>query len=245
MSKSSKALNAFHLKIVAIIAMFINHIGHTFENVFNPPVWNFIYLAIGLLTFPIMAYLLVEGFHYTHSKWRYVGRLAIFWLISIIPFEALFKPGFPLPYFDNIMFTLMMGVLMMMALEKVKQPVLRKLLLPIFAMLTIFSDWQVFGILIIWGFYRNYQKPDGIRKVILPIFLAFGIIFGSALLLSPSLDNWSSFLAQFGILLTIPLLESYNGQRGYSPSWVKWGFYAFYPLHISLLWLLRFLILGQ
>ncbi|WP_229311268.1 hypothetical protein [Streptococcus sp. HF-1907] len=29
MSKSSKSLNAFHLNIVAIIAMFINHIGHT------------------------------------------------------------------------------------------------------------------------------------------------------------------------------------------------------------------------
>lgn len=86
---------------------------------------------------------------YTHSKWKYVGRMAIFWLISIIPFESLFNPGFPVPYFNNIMFTLMMGVLMMMCLEKAKQPVLNALLLPLFVMLTIFSDWEIFGILII------------------------------------------------------------------------------------------------
>ena len=57
-------IDAFHLKVIAIIAMFLNHVGHTFENVWNPPLWEFTYLTIGLLTFPIMAYLLVEGFFY-------------------------------------------------------------------------------------------------------------------------------------------------------------------------------------
>ncbi|EGJ37484.1 hypothetical protein HMPREF9396_0536 [Streptococcus sanguinis SK1059] len=45
--------------------------------------------------------------------------------------------------------------------------------------------------------------------------------------------------------MVIPLLEAYNGRRGYSPLWVKWGFYAFHPIHISLLWLIRFILLGH
>lgn len=138
-----------------------------------------------------------------------------------------------------------MGVLMMMALEKVKQPVFRALIVLIFALLPLFSDWKVYGILIIWGFYQNYQKPDGISKVIITTFLIMALLLGSNLLDGPTPYNLSCFLAQFGILLTIPLLKAYNKQRGYSPTWVKWGFYAFYPLHLSLLWLLRFLILGH
>ena len=77
------------------------------------------------------------------------------------------------------------------------------------------------------------------------IFLAFVLLYGSALLSYPSLENRTVFLAQFGILLVIPLLEAYNGQHGCSPLWVKWGFYSFYPLQISLLWLIRFILLGH
>ncbi|WP_422803895.1 hypothetical protein [Streptococcus sp. FT1-106] len=30
-------IDAFHLKVIAIIAMFLNHVGHTFENVSRLP----------------------------------------------------------------------------------------------------------------------------------------------------------------------------------------------------------------
>ncbi|WP_441316139.1 hypothetical protein [Enterococcus sp. 12E11_DIV0728] len=37
----------------------------------------------------------------------------------------------------------------------------------------------------------------------------------------------------------IPLLVGYNGKRGYSPNWVKWGFYLFYPSHLLIFSLIK------
>lgn len=42
-----KHLTSFHLKIIAIIAMTINHAGQIFAPQFNPPWWEFFYLTIG------------------------------------------------------------------------------------------------------------------------------------------------------------------------------------------------------
>lgn len=44
------------------------------------------------------------------------------------------------------------------------------------------------------------------------------------------------------MLIVIPLLVAYNGERGYLPSWIKWGFYSFYPLHLVALALILLVI---
>lgn len=73
-----KSIDGFKLKVVAIIAMLLNHIGSGFSLYQQSGLLFFFTEFIGKLTFPIMAYLLVEGFHYTHNQKRYVGRLAVF-----------------------------------------------------------------------------------------------------------------------------------------------------------------------
>lgn len=233
-------IDAFHLKVIAIIAMFLNHVGHTFENVWNPPLWEFTYLTIGLLTFPIMAYLLVEGFFYTRSRWKYAGRLFLFGLISLFPFHYLFE--FNWSFFNpinNIMFTLMLGVLMMMACEKVKNHFLQILILIFFILASITSDWNLFGIPIIFGFYRNHGKPENTKWVLGIICLLMMYLTFPKEWTATAAVEW---LSNLEILTVIPILAAYNGQRGYSSNWIKWGFYAFYPLHISLLLFIRILI---
>ncbi|MGT2742875.1 TraX family protein [Streptococcus plurextorum] len=240
-----KKLNAFHLKLIAIIAMLINHIGHTFEAYWTSPIWVFLYLAIGLLTFPIMAYLVVEGFFYTKNRWRYAGRLGIFSLISFVPFHFLFHPPFPLWPGNNIMFTLMMGVVMMMLLERFPKVSLQFLLLFLFIGLTIWSDWQFFGIPIIFTFYKcreNKQKFWLIPLISLLMLLLNLSVYGAYLSI-PVI--FATVFSNLGILLVLPILSTYNGYRGYSPNWVKWGFYIFYPLHLVLLLGLRWLLLGS
>lgn len=238
--KGRQSLDAFHLKVIAIIAMFINHIGHTFEMIWNPPFWEFIYLTIGMLTYPIMAYLVVEGFHYTRNRWKYAGRLGLFSVLSFYPFAFVFSfvlwPG------NNIMFTLMMGIFLMMLCEKFPDFIVQAILVVAFVMLTIVSDWNLFGIPLLYAFYKTHGKPKANKYILIATSLLMATI---SVFLSGGFVNWTAVIASsLGLLLAIPLLNAYNGQRGYSPMWVKWGFYAFYPAHIWVLWGGRLLFFG-
>lgn len=243
-----KKLNAFQLKMIAIIAMLINHTGHVFEKVWNPPAWALFYLFVGLLTFPIMAFLIVDGFYYTRNRWKYAGRLGIFSLLSFVPFHYAFSSSLPMWVGNNIMFTLMMGVIMMMVLEKSSSIWMDISVVIAFIFLTAWSDWQLFGIPIIYAFYRFRNSQQKFWVIPVVSLVMFALDWNAY---SPYLQaQWFGLLvkailaANLGILLVIPLLRQYNGQRGYSPIWVKWGFYSFYPLHIALLWGIRFMILG-
>ena len=83
--------------------------------------WLAVYVLLrvaGGLAFPIFAFLLVEGFLHTRDRKRYLAKLCVFALISEIPFDlALFGTPFYRGY-QNVFFTLAIGVAVMMGLEK-------------------------------------------------------------------------------------------------------------------------------
>lgn len=204
-----KKWNAFHLKMIAIVAMFINHLGHAFKFYYNPTWWENSYLTIGMLTFPIMAYLLVEGFFYTRNRLAYAVRLGIFSVISFLPYHYLFFPALPLWFGNNIMFSLMLGVLLMILCEKVSSSILQAIFLIISIMITSISDWGLFGVAIIFFLYKARGRSDAVKWVIIAnssiMFYIFYAIIG-----------WERAIVNLGMLGVIPLLSAYNGQRGYS-----------------------------
>ena len=55
-------MSSFVLKIIALISMFIDHLGYTLYQKFS----NFNY--IGRIAFPIFAFQISEGYKHTHSK---------------------------------------------------------------------------------------------------------------------------------------------------------------------------------
>ena len=67
-----KFLSNFDLKILAIITMTIDHIGA----IMYPNID--IFRIIGRVSFPIFAFLLVEGFKHTSNKHKYYIRLNLF-----------------------------------------------------------------------------------------------------------------------------------------------------------------------
>ena len=83
--------------------------------------WLAVYVLLRLaggLAFPIFAFLLVEGFLHTRDRKRYLAKLCVFALISEIPFDlALFGTPFYRGY-QNVFFTLAIGVAVMMGLEQ-------------------------------------------------------------------------------------------------------------------------------
>ncbi|MGX7419800.1 TraX family protein [Carnobacterium gallinarum] len=239
-----KNLTSFPLKIIAIVAMTLNHIGQAFHLGDYSEVLFFGTEFIGKLTFPIMAYLLVEGAYYTRSKWKYAGRLAIFWLLSIYPFHLIhaFNSAFgPIEFVNNIFFTLLMGLILIIFYEKTTNKWIHIGLVVLFSLLTIMSDWNLIGVIIIFGFYRI--KNPIVKKLIPPIY-ATVFLFSLMLLIfmiSPSSVPAYIVVSALGILMVIPLLLKYNGKRGYSPTWLKWGFYAYYPLHLLAIFIVKIL----
>ena len=75
-------LDTNFLKLVAILCMVVDHVGTVFFPGYPAFRW------VGRLAFPIFCYCLTVGLMYTHDIRRYLGRLAIFAVISQ-PFYAL------------------------------------------------------------------------------------------------------------------------------------------------------------
>jgi hypothetical protein len=49
-------------------------------------------------------------------------------------------------------------------------------------------------------------------------------------------------ILQLAVVLAIPVLAMYNGERGKSPQvnrFLKWAFYVYYPLHLLIIGLIR------
>ena len=74
----TKKIDSFQLKLLAITGMLINHMGIVFEWSRSMPTLPLFAISefVGKFTFPIMAYLLVEGYHYTRDVKKYaLGRI--------------------------------------------------------------------------------------------------------------------------------------------------------------------------
>ena len=77
-----KGLDANALKLIAIVAMTVDHVAWLlFPGYSTAPIAVFMHI-IGRMTCPMMCYFIAEGYHYTHSVRRYAARLFGFAFLS-------------------------------------------------------------------------------------------------------------------------------------------------------------------
>jgi len=243
-------LNAYQLKWIAIVAMFLQHMFIALSEIF-PSILVFPLYAVGGFTYPIMAYFVVEGYRHTSNLMRYILRIFVFGLIAL-PFHIV-ALGIPLgggnPYFYpwiNIMFSIILSLIVLVIYDKIKVRALFWLIyvVVIVPISFLFFEWYFIGttMVLLYHIIRN----ETVRRIVPPIVTAaFWLAFAWATGLDGfmNLENTDIFIARsdfqslmisFGIVcgLTSILLLSYNGERGKK---MKWLFYVFYPLHLFVL----------
>lgn len=210
-------IDSFALKMIAILSMLTDHIGAV---LFPEQV---IFRVIGRLAFPIFAYLLVEGFFYTHDIKKYMYRIGTLALLSEIPFD-LTANGVILEFgHQNVFFTLLIGLAMMYFLMKTvgrAQMIMVALLFFLIAD-ALRSDYGGVGVLLILCLYLF--REDMLWKVISVVVVNVVLMGG---------------LQMFAVFALIPIYL-HNGQQGRR---MKWFFYGFYPVHLFILFLVRMMI---
>lgn len=225
-------VNANTLKIIAIVAMFVDHFSRLVTEFGSSERW-IAHLA-GRLAAPLICFLIAEGHHYTSNKKRYIFRLFIFAIVSHVPYNLYF--GLGMFSATSVMWTLMLGVIALAVITKEDWNVLVRMTL--LGMLFIFSmpaNWHYIGVLwiIVFGLFREYPK----LKVV--IFVLVALVF----YILPGLQDVGLYASyRFGVLLTIPFFWWYNNKPGMRNAFTKWGFYWFYPFHLLLLFAVRLLM---
>ena len=133
--QENKGLSGSTLKMIAIVTMFIDHIGavivermlltgntgvYTYEQIY---ILDRVLRSIGRLGFPLFCFLLVEGFQHTKHVGKYACRLLVFALISEIPFNLAFSGSVFFSTYQNVFFTLLIGLITMWGCKQVEDRV--------------------------------------------------------------------------------------------------------------------------
>lgn len=226
-----KSLSGNTIKIIAIIAMIIDHIAWAFvsENTISAVVMH----TIGKITGPIMCYFIAEGNHYSKNRSKYVERLALFTLISHVPYNIFVNQGKITLLPTSVIFTLMCGLLALIAFEKIANKPLEIILVLLLLAMTYWADWAIFGVLFVLGFgifYGDFKK----QMIVFIILNLFKVVYYALFV-----DGISSYYLMvpriLSTILFVFILSLYNGTKGGS-KYSKWAFYIIYPL--------QFLIIG-
>ena len=217
------------LKMIALVIMFIDHIGAVIVQRtmamegFNHDFWSSLYWPIryvGRLAFPIFCFLLVEGFVHTSNVKKYLKGMLLFALISEIPFNlGIAGTLFSLEY-QNVFWELALGIMAMLSLEMIEkkksnywiQVVLRIAVIIVFAGIAevLNFDYGMYGIISIVALYAFREKR------------LMQLLIGAV-----------SFYWEPVAPLAFLLIALYNGKRGRN---IKYAFYIFYPTHLLILY---------
>lgn len=234
-----RGLTGNQIKWIAIVCMLIDHIAWAFVPFASAA--GQVMHVFGRITAPVMCFFIAEGYAHTRNVPRYAFRLGLFAVLSQFPF-TLFESG-KFQFVDwsagnetlSVIYTLFLSLLAVWVWDTVKNRLFRGVIVAGLCLLALPGDWMFFDILftlVFWIYRGNFKKQAigfifaAVLEEILSIF--FSIAAGS---------HVYSQLFQLGVLLCLPLLAQYNGERG-GGRYAKWAFYIFYPVHLLILGLI-------
>ena len=228
-------LNGNQLKLIAVVSMLCDHAAIRLLAYGLIPAlyavgedalaerWNQVFWILrsaGRMAFPIYVFLLTEGFCHTRNRRRYALRLGVFALISEIPFDLLVYGKIWDTHSQNVFFTLFLGYLAFCLINRFKEnPTMQLMSMLVLLAVSYFlkADYGYKGyVFLLIMFWLHQYKPAQ-------------ALIGSCWLIY----EWKACFAFIS-------LNMYNGKRGFiRGKWAKYFFYAFYPVHIAILTIIR------
>jgi len=251
--------NAFTLKTIAVVAMILNHIAIGLQPVLPFGLYA-VFFAVGGATYVIMAFFVVEGYRHTSNLKKYIGRLLIFGLIAqafhpmVLGSTAMIGG----PIFLNILFTITLSLLVLLAYDKIKVRFFFWLLFVVACIVALFMDLGFMAVLSTL-LYHTIKKENrrrtlpgvltGIFYLVIGLFGVFGA-FSVGAMKSAGMYEDAAFLIEqlggyqvvemlwvaptfaIGAFLGAILIRNFNGERGLR---AKWLFYVAYPVHLAII----------
>lgn len=149
---SRPALNANTLKLIAVLAMVLDHAATVFLADTAPAALFF--HAVGQIAAPIMCFFVAEGYAYTSNLKKYLLRLFIAAVISHVPYALCFKfTVWEFWYVTGVLWGLFLGLLAVTLWKRLRAPVwVRLLLLGLCCLLAYPANWNYIAVLWIFGF---------------------------------------------------------------------------------------------
>lgn len=254
------------IKIIAMLCMLIDHTGvclseRLYVYILDAKLAYMIleigklFRIVGRIAFPIFCYQLVVGFFYTKNKKKHIIYLAIFALISEIPFNLLDSFSVSDPGYQNVMFTLLVGMLVLCAIDKIYDYSVNsgyynntkdKVLLYSAATLIVLAasllvelthtDYGAKGVILVVLFYIMFKSDNFSLYMVAVLFLIEVAIVtyfrGGGINRVITYCETEAFA-----LLAFPIIALDNGKRR-GGNILKWFGYMFYPCHMLLLFLI-------
>ncbi len=219
--KKLQCLDASSLKIFAMVMMMVDHVGAIlFPNI----IWIRI---LGRVSFPIFAFFVAEGYVHTRNRLKYMGRMAVFAIITEPIFDYAFFGGLTLRY-QNVLITFflaLLGLYLKDGIQKIKCS----------------ANWDIckkvagYAVIVAAGLTAEFLRTDyGCFGVFLVyVYEELHDRFLAKHLLSSAVQIFgASGIQRYSVFSTIPLML-YNGKRGMG---MKYLFYVFYPAHLLVLY---------
>ena len=235
------------LKLVAIVTMTVDHIGY----MLFPFATGF--RIIGRIAFPIFAFLIAYGCTKTRNLSLYFLRLFGFgvWLQAA---WLLFMPTYNM----NIFFTLSLGVACIWLIEKMRFVLDRPFLcvlgaIPLICLImgtaelarTDYGTSGVFLIILFWAGLKllEYMRAKNFRVMATPASSVAirALIVMTALVLFNLMYSllYNYYGIQWYSLFAVLFLALFWDKKLKIPTWEKWAFYLYFPVHMVVLYLIQ------
>ncbi len=229
----TRALSGNVLKLIAAISMLIDHIGLLLLP--QIPILR----VIGRLAFPIFSFMIYEGCRHTRNKTRYFLQVFSLGTVTTAVYCILVQK-----LYFNVLITFSVSILLIYMLQSI--PKIMSQTVKIFACgffgVTVLSIYYISSIV---TFDYNFWG------IMLPLFPAAVDLFYNKqkriLLFNLQFISFAAGLAIMSLangkvitLIALFPLAFYDGRKGFKLP--KYSFYVFYPLHLVVLYSLKYLV---